>query len=85
MEKARTVLGLPSGLHAEEYRILAMLLCLYQNHWQQHDSLLYYRMQLYVLTAGGGHTEVLRRHHNYPIVGHFSAKRTLELVSRKYY
>jgi hypothetical protein len=42
-------------------------------------------MQLYVLTAGGGHTEVLRRHHNYPIVGHFSAKRTLELVSRKYY
>ncbi len=42
-------------------------------------------MQLYVPAAGGGHTEVLRRHHNDPITEHFSAKRTLEFVSRKYY
>jgi hypothetical protein len=42
-------------------------------------------MQLYVLAAGGACTEVLRRHHDDPITGHFSSKRTLELVARKYY
>jgi hypothetical protein len=42
-------------------------------------------MQLYVLTAEKSRTEVLRRYHDNPIVGHFGAKRTLELVSRKYY
>jgi hypothetical protein len=42
-------------------------------------------MQLNVSTAGEGHTEVLQRHHDNPIAGHFGAKRTLELVSRNYY
>jgi hypothetical protein len=42
-------------------------------------------MQLYVLTAGGGRTEVLRRYHDDPMAGHFVDKRTFELVSRKYY
>ncbi len=42
-------------------------------------------MQLYVMAAGGGCTEVLQRHYNDPIAGQFGAKCTLELVSRKYY
>ncbi len=42
-------------------------------------------MQLYVPAAGGALTEVLRRHHDDPIIGHFGSKRTLELVARKYY
>jgi hypothetical protein len=29
--------------------------------------------------------EVLCRHHDDPIMGHFGAKRTLELVARKYH
>jgi hypothetical protein len=42
-------------------------------------------MQLYVPAAGGARTEVLQRHHDDPIAGHFGSKSTLELVARKYY
>ncbi len=78
-------LGLPGGYLAEEHSILATLQCQYQNCWQQHDGLLYYCMQLYVLPSGGACTDVLRHHHDNPIAGHFGAKHTLELVARKYY
>ncbi len=84
-KEARTALGLPGSYEAENHSIPAVLLCQYQSHWKQHDGLLYYRMQLYVPAAGGARTEVLRCHHNDPIAGHFGAKRTLELVARKYY
>ncbi len=56
---ARTTLGLPCGFPAKKHNNLATLLCPYQSHWQQHDSLLYYRMQLYVPTAGEGCMEAL--------------------------
>ncbi len=84
-KKARTALGLPCGFLANEHSLPATLLCLYQSHWQQHNSLLYYCMQLYIPTASEGCTEIFRRHHDDPIAGHFDAKRMLELVSRKYY
>jgi transposase InsO family protein len=84
-KEARTALGLPGGYEAENHCILAVLLRQYQSHWKQHDGLLYYRMQLYVPAAGGARTEVLRRHHDDPIAGHFGAKRTLEFVARKDY
>ncbi len=84
-KEACTALGLPGGYLAEEHSISATLLRQYQSHWQQHDGLIYYRMQLYVRAAGGACTEVLRRHHDDPIAAHFGAKRTLELVARKYY
>jgi hypothetical protein len=42
-------------------------------------------MQLYVPAAGGARTEVLRRHHDDPVAGHFGLKRTLELLAKKYY
>jgi hypothetical protein len=84
-KEARTALGLPGGYEAKNHSLPAVLLRQYQSHWKQHDGLLYYRMQLYVPAAGGARTEVLRRHHEYPITGHFGAKRTLELVARKYY
>ncbi len=45
-KEARTALGLPSGFPVEEHSILATLLRQYQNHWQKHDGLLYYRIQL---------------------------------------
>ncbi len=41
-------------------------------------------MQLYIPTAGGGRTEVLRRHHDDPIARHFGTNCTLGLVLRKY-
>jgi hypothetical protein len=84
-KEARTALSLPGGFPAKKHSILATLLRQYQSNWQQHDGLLYYCMQLYVPTAGRGQTDVFRQNHNDPIVGHFGAKRTLELVSRKYY
>jgi hypothetical protein len=84
-KEARTALGLPGGYCAEEHSVLATLLCQYQSHWQQHNGLLYYRMQLYVPAAGGARTEVLRRHHDDPIAGHFGVKRTLKLDARKHY
>jgi hypothetical protein len=84
-KEARTVLGLPGGYLAEEHSVPATLLRQYQSHWQKHDGFLYYRMQLYVLAAGGAPTEVLHRHHDNLIKGHFGTKCTLELVARKYY
>ncbi len=84
-KEARTALCLPGGFLAEEHSIPATLLCQYKNYWQQHNSRLYYRTQQYVLAAGIGHMEVYWRHYNNPIAGHFGAKDTLVLVSRKYY
>jgi hypothetical protein len=84
-KEARTALGLLGGFPAKEHSIPTTLLRQYQNHRQQHNSFLYYQPQLYVPATGGGRTEVLWRNHDDPIAGHFGAKRTLELVSRKYY
>jgi spore maturation protein SpmA len=42
-------------------------------------------MQLYVPAARGSYREVLSRHHDDPIVGHFVVKCTLKLVARMYY
>jgi D-mannonate dehydratase len=84
-KEARTALGLPGGYEAENHSILTVLLRQYQSQWKQHDGLLYYRMQLYVPAAGGARTEVLCCHHDDPVAGDFGAKRTLELVARKYY
>ncbi len=66
-----TALGPPGGFPAKSHSILAMQLCLYQSPWQQHDVLLYYLMQLYVLAASGGRTEMLQRNHDDFITGHF--------------
>jgi hypothetical protein len=84
-KEARTALGLLSKFPAENYSIPATLLRQYQSHGQQNNGLLYYCMQLYVPTAGEGRTEVLQRYHDDPIAGPFGVKRTLELISRKYY
>jgi hypothetical protein len=82
--ETRTTLGLPGGFLAKIHSKLATLLRQYQSKWQQNNSLLYHRMQLYVLTDGGGSKKVLWRYNDNPIAGHFGIKRTLELVSRKY-
>jgi hypothetical protein len=64
MKKARTALGLPGDSLAEVYSVLATLLHQYQSHWQQHDSFLYYQMQLYSVTPGGVRIEVLCCRHS---------------------
>ncbi len=84
-KEARMALGLSGGYLAEEHSILAMLLCQYQSHWQQHDVLFYYQIRLYILVAGGVCMEVLCRQHDENIAGHFGTKYTSELVAMKYY
>ncbi len=83
-KKARNTVSIPSVFQAKNHSIPATLLRQYQSHWKEHNSFLYYRIQLYVLAAGRGRMGLLQLHHNDPIAGHFGAKGTLELVSKEY-
>jgi transposase InsO family protein len=40
--------------------------------------------RIYVPEKGGGRLEILQRHHDDPLAGHFGHNRTLELIRRKY-
>ncbi len=82
--EARAALGLLDGGGLGQ-GFTASLLRHYQSHWSEQEGLLYYRTLLYVPADGGARREVLRRHHDDPIAGHFGARRTLDLVARKYY
>ncbi len=73
------------GIRGPEHIFLASLLQHYQSHWSEQEWLLNYRTLLYVPAKGGARQEVQRWHHDNPIAGHFGARRTLELVTRKYY
>ncbi len=58
-KEGMTALGLIGMFLTKEHNILAMLLHQYQSYRYQHDSLLRYRKQLYILAADGGRTELL--------------------------
>lgn len=49
------------------------------------QGLLRYNNKLYVPEKGSIREELLKRHHNDPIAGHFDIDKTFELMSRKYY
>ena len=49
------------------------------------DSVLCHKGKIYMLPAGGAQRSVLWSHHNDPLAGHFSHKRTLELIRCQYY
>ncbi|MGL5827975.1 MAG: DDE-type integrase/transposase/recombinase, partial [Angustibacter sp.] len=57
----------------------------FQERWHEQDGLLYHEQQLYIPPGGGARNEVLQRHHDDPLAGHFAAKKTLDLIRRKYY
>ncbi len=40
---------------------------------------------IYVPTGGGLRAEIIRTNHDLPSASHFGVRRTLDLVSRKYY
>ncbi len=40
---------------------------------------------IYVPTGGGLQSEIIRTNHDLPWAGHFGVRRTLDLVSQKYY
>jgi transposase InsO family protein len=84
-QEARTALGLPGGDSPNDRTVTATLLHHYQTHWRQHEGLLYHWKALYVPGAGRARTEVLRRHHDDLIAGHFGLRRSLDLVARKYH
>ena len=47
--------------------------------------MLRYHDRLYVLKEASVRKELLRRHHDDPLAGHFDVDKTLELINRKYY
>ena len=49
------------------------------------DGMLCHESKIYILPAGGVWGSVLQSHHNNPLAGHFSHKRTLELIRCQYY
>ena len=49
------------------------------------DSVLCHESKIYVLPAGGAQGSILQSHHDNPLAGHFSHKRTLELIWCQYY
>ncbi len=83
-KEAHTALGLLGG-GGLEHRVFASLLRHYQLYWSEQEELLYNKTLLYVPAEGCERQEVLRRHHNNLIAGHFGVHCTFELVARKYY
>ena len=49
------------------------------------DDVLCHEGKIYISPAGGVWESVLLSHHNNPLAGHFSHKRTLELIQHQYY
>jgi hypothetical protein len=44
-----------------------------------------YKDRIYLPEGGTARAQILRTHHDDPLAGHFGARRTLELIQRKYY
>jgi transposase InsO family protein len=53
--------------------------------WADVDGLLWYKSRLYIPENESLRRELVRRHHDLPLAGHFADKRTSELLGRKYY
>ncbi len=51
--------------------------------WEDIERVLYYQGLPYVLKVIC--SELISRHHNNPLAGHFGIKKTRELIARKYY
>ena len=51
--------------------------------WQNIEDVLHYQGLPYILEII--RTELISRHHDNPLAGHFSIEKTQELVARKYY
>ena len=49
------------------------------------NSILCHEGKIYMLPAGGAWGSVLQSHHDNPLAGHLSHKRTLELIRHQYY
>ncbi len=84
-KEARQALELPRSPPKKSYDQSTKKLINYRNTLEDVDGLLYRKKRLYVPPLGGARTEILPRNHDDPKAGHFAAKRTLDLVARKYY
>ena len=52
-------------------------------NWKDSNRILYHQGLLYILEIIK--TELISRHHDDPLAGHFGIEKTQELVARKYY
>ncbi len=58
----------------------------YAKDWaQDRDRIVTFRRCIYVSIGGGQQSEIIRTNHDLPWAGYFGVRRTLDLVSRKYY
>ncbi len=58
----------------------------YAKNWaQDRVGIMTFKRCIYVPTGGGLRSEIIRTNHHLPWVGPFGIRRTLDLVSRKYY
>ncbi len=58
----------------------------YAKDWAQNqDGIVTFKRCTYVPTGDGLRSEIIRTNHDLPWAGHFRVRRTLDLVSRKYY
>ncbi len=51
--------------------------------WKDTKQVLHYQDVLYVSKVSC--SELISRHHDNPLAGHFSIEKTRELIARKYY
>ena len=51
--------------------------------WEDIEKMFYYKNLLYVLKII--HSELISRHHNNLLIGHFSIEKTCKLIANKYY
>ena len=49
------------------------------------NGIFYYDERVYISLTHDARTEILQKHHDDPLAGHFGHARTLELIFRKYY
>ena len=52
-------------------------------NWEDSDRILHHQGLLYISEII--RTELISRHHNDPLAGHFGIEKTQELVARRYY
>ena len=58
---------------------------LHSNEWQEKDSLVLYRGKIYVPRNSQLQLDIVKAHHDHPVVGHPGQWKTTELITRNFW